>query len=267
MQLKQHMPFQAGTISANVYGGTFRAFEPDRRLVGICMAEEISSKHTHIRVPTPDFDVPSIPDLMAGLKAAINAMARGNDIYVGCMGGTGRTGTFMACLAKVMLDYSKTAIKLTLGGQIDDPVEFVRATYRAHAVETPEQEELARTFDTGELVRLIATLQPAEQFAGELRSLQSRVESQASYIENLSMELATAHAKGAINSELIISLRADLEVARGDADRHNIERLVANARIAVFLSAPWWKRMEYALPGKFPAIGSEDLVEGLRKGL
>lgn len=55
-------------------------------------------------------------------------------VEVACLGGHGRTGTALACLA--VLD----------GIGPDEAVGYVRRHYRAAAVETPEQVEFVRRF-------------------------------------------------------------------------------------------------------------------------
>ena len=105
-----------------IFGGPYRQRPSD--MTGVKMAVEISAP-AEINVPTRDYSVPSKADLDAGLIAAINCMTKGQTLYVGCMGGMGRTGLFLAVLAKAF--------------GVKKPVEFIRANYYAHAVETKEQ--------------------------------------------------------------------------------------------------------------------------------
>src|SRR3546814_6948484 len=70
-------------------------------------------------VPTRDFSVPDKAELRDGLFDTFEMMVSGHaeDMYVGCMGGTGRTGLFMAAFAKMLA--------------VDDPVgEMGRALGR-----------------------------------------------------------------------------------------------------------------------------------------
>jgi hypothetical protein len=82
----------------------------------------------------PDFRLPADP---AQLRAALLEAwerAAGERVELACSGGTGRTGTALACLA--VLDGVPPA----------EAVAFVRANYRPRAVETPGQRRLVAGF-------------------------------------------------------------------------------------------------------------------------
>ena len=82
----------------------------------------------------PDFRLPADPaDLRAALLQAWQR-APGERVELACGGGTGRTGTALACLA--VLD----------GVPADEAVAFVRAHYRPRAVETPAQSRFVARF-------------------------------------------------------------------------------------------------------------------------
>jgi protein-tyrosine phosphatase len=55
-------------------------------------------------------------------------------VEVACGGGTGRTGTVLACMA------------VLAGHPADDAVAWTRRHYRRHAVETPGQRRWVRWF-------------------------------------------------------------------------------------------------------------------------
>lgn len=158
MNLKKGIPVMIGSSLGYVFGGPFKQYVPGtRRLLSIKMAVEIDHPHD-VSVPTEDFSVPSVDDMNAGLIRAVDAILSGNDVYVGCMGGIGRTGLFMGCMAKVLQDYANTpGTESTL--HISDPVAWVRANYVSHAIETSEQKDFVRTFDTSLVLRhiLVAT--------------------------------------------------------------------------------------------------------------
>jgi protein-tyrosine phosphatase len=82
----------------------------------------------------PDFRLPS--DRMAAAEALREAWARAEHerVEIACSGGRGRTGTALACLA--VLD----------GVPGREAVDYVRAHYSPHAVETPWQRRYVSRF-------------------------------------------------------------------------------------------------------------------------
>lgn len=85
-------------------------------------------------VAWPDFRLPRDPgDLRAALIAVLER-AGSQRVEVACRGGTGRTGTALACLS--VLD----------GVPADRAVAFVRSHYRPRAVETPAQRAFVARF-------------------------------------------------------------------------------------------------------------------------
>jgi hypothetical protein len=121
--------------------------ENRRRWFGVCVrAEQASNFDVHL--PIQDFSIPRASDkgaVDAALKATISAMLKGRrpggtPVYVGCMGGIGRTGLFLALLDKV------------LAGD-GDPIANVRGAYMRHAVETPDQIDYVKNFDVDDLRR------------------------------------------------------------------------------------------------------------------
>lgn len=162
MALQEKMDVSFGPLKGTIFGGPFRAYVPGtRRLVGIKMAQEINHPHD-FSIPTRDFDVPNVKAMEKGVLYAIDMLLQGKDIYVGCMGGTGRTGLFMGCMAKVMFDYAVGDTSNPAWDELKlDPVKYVRREYRRHAIETDEQMHFVRSFDTTSAVRhLKSALQP-----------------------------------------------------------------------------------------------------------
>jgi Protein-tyrosine phosphatase len=82
-----------------------------------------------------DFGVPADGARAAEQIRAVFERARaGQRVEIGCAGGLGRTGTVLACMA-------------TLAGVPPiHAVEWVRANYDPHAVETGKQEAFVHTF-------------------------------------------------------------------------------------------------------------------------
>ena len=82
-----------------------------------------------------DFGLPENSEVAAQqIASAFSRARRGELVEVGCLGGSGRTGTVLACMA------------VLAGVPSSDAVAWVRAAYRPEAVETAEQEEWVRWF-------------------------------------------------------------------------------------------------------------------------
>jgi hypothetical protein len=112
-----------------VTGGPFR--ECPLTMKGVKMAKEIKQPCV-IDIPTEDFQTPDRKTLYRGLNKALDLILAGEPVYVGCMGGKGRTGLFLAVLVKAF--------------GVKRPVEYVRAHYYAHAVETKDQYAFVKKF-------------------------------------------------------------------------------------------------------------------------
>ena len=83
----------------------------------------------HAHVAWPDFGVPADAAAVVGeLRSLLDRARRGETVELGCVGGHGRTGTALACLA------------VLAGCPAGDAVAWVRSNYCDKAVETPEQE-------------------------------------------------------------------------------------------------------------------------------
>lgn len=85
----------------------------------------------------PDFGVPCKEDegeTFDAIDEAWSRAGRGECIEVGCTGGTGRTGTVLACLT------------VLAGRDASDAIEWVRSSYHPEAVETRGQERFVDRF-------------------------------------------------------------------------------------------------------------------------
>ena len=151
MGAKGRFPLRLGTIHADILGGPY--MQKPKGFYGIKMAEEIS-RDCVISIPTRDFDVPDRGRLFAGLYAGISLAQQGVPLWVGCMGGIGRTGLYFGALSKVMSGYQK----LTKHKPID-PITYVRSTYYSHAVETEQQVQWVTDLDVSAVVDWVAHLQ------------------------------------------------------------------------------------------------------------
>lgn len=118
-----------------IIGGPFDRFPGRDKAFGVAVrAERIKPGQADVQVPIVDFDVPRHkPTVDKALIAAFKAALQGKPVWVGCMGGWGRTGLFLSLMAKV--------------AGISFPVEFIRMEYTPRAVETHEQYKYVTQFD------------------------------------------------------------------------------------------------------------------------
>lgn len=93
-----------------------------------------------IYLPIPDFDIPFAADLLSGLSQVQAEALAGRAVAVHCNAGVGRTGLFMACLARKVFGMT--------GKQA---VAWVQQ-YIAHAVETESQFSFVEELDLGQAI-------------------------------------------------------------------------------------------------------------------
>ena len=87
----------------------------------------------HERLDWPDFGVPDDPAPVVAALRSLRARTRASEhVEIGCLGGHGRTGTALACLA------------VLCGQPADEAVGWVRREYCDRAVETDAQEAFVR---------------------------------------------------------------------------------------------------------------------------
>jgi hypothetical protein len=128
--------FENGAV---VTGVTFAADDPYARSsapgFGLYLDERWSPPWPHAHVDWPDFGLPADSDaLRRDLLGLLDRAGGGEAVELGCLGGHGRTGTALACLA------------VLTGTPPDQAVAWVRANYCSHAVETEEQEGFVASF-------------------------------------------------------------------------------------------------------------------------
>lgn len=108
--------------------GPTRALPDDMRLIRCAAEISVSKDRVAIDIATKDFQPFDDDALRRGIAECMTLMDLGVPLYVGCMGGTGRTGTFLAALVAQHPAMSGT-----------DAITYIRQVYRAGAVETTEQ--------------------------------------------------------------------------------------------------------------------------------
>lgn len=101
---------------------------------GLYLDDHWAPPWDHARLPWADFGVPDATDLRVALEDVLDRARRSDRVEVGCLGGHGRTGTALACLA------------VMTGTPPGEAVAWVRATYCERAVETDEQSAFVARF-------------------------------------------------------------------------------------------------------------------------
>ena len=134
MTLRGTLPLTVAGRAVTITGGPFDAI-PDGAF-GVCL-EMASAKAwlADVALPTPDFGLPEPEALRQAVGAVLAQLGAdpGRPVHVGCRAGVGRTGLFMACLARA-------------AGVEGDALDYVRRHYLSHAAETEAQQAMARGF-------------------------------------------------------------------------------------------------------------------------
>jgi protein-tyrosine phosphatase len=136
----EQVTFPEGSV---IWAVSFDAAEPYSRYVlpdfGLYLDERWAPPWAHEHLDWPDFGVPSDRTHALSALASLHTRARrGDRVEVGCLGGHGRTGTALVCIA------------VLTGVPVVDAVSWVRNNYCGHAVETDEQVAfVAQTQDEG----------------------------------------------------------------------------------------------------------------------
>ena len=87
-----------------------------------------------LRFPIQDFAAPRDPAEFAQfLNDLLARLRRGENLYVHCLGGIGRTGTLLCCLFKLL-------------GVEGDPLTLIRSVYASVAVESSAQQRFVKDF-------------------------------------------------------------------------------------------------------------------------
>jgi len=139
------MPFRPGDEN----GQLFRQYQEWQIEVVVLLADDAeclrrSGRHLRlyyeinglrvIYLPIPDYDVPTQEGLSAAVGSALACAQAGQNVVVHCYAGYGRTGMFLACMAR-----------RALGMSAQEAVEWVRI-YVPAAIEAQEQMQTIKEF-------------------------------------------------------------------------------------------------------------------------
>lgn len=137
--------------TVTIYGGPYR--NRPAYLPGVKLAQEIDAP-CDVDCPIQDFSVPHKVTANIALWKIWKLLERKDAIYVGCMGGWGRTGLMLSLIVKLSRqmrwsDYCAEEV-LVVDRLLHklDPVEHVRTFYSQRAVETEEQFRFVSSFNT-----------------------------------------------------------------------------------------------------------------------
>jgi hypothetical protein len=121
-------------VSFDATGPYHRDVPPD---FGLYLDELWDPPWPHEHVAWPDFGLPAdLADATEAFRDLLIRARRGEAVEIGCLGGHGRTGTAVACLA------------VLAGAPADEAVAWVRDVYCPLAVETDEQVAFVAAFSS-----------------------------------------------------------------------------------------------------------------------
>ena len=123
-------------VTRRMYGGSFFLAPDKKDYLTVNLMQEKPELDSAVYFPIRDYSIPNGREDLRQVFEQI--LASDQDVYVGCFGGKGRTGLFMAAFLKY------------LGNQ--DPIPTVREQYNVHAVETKDQDNYVMEFYSLEVV-------------------------------------------------------------------------------------------------------------------
>ena len=121
------IPLEGGTTGYIMAGAT-RDLPHNYNLVRCAEEVPVDADRVAYDVATKDFTPFNTDRLVEVIPHVLYDLMLGRKLYVGCMGGTGRTGTFLASLVAQHPSFDGV-----------HAVAYIRQVYRRHAVETNAQ--------------------------------------------------------------------------------------------------------------------------------
>jgi hypothetical protein len=134
LRVRGTLPLTVAGRAVIVTGGPFDAI-PDGSF-SVCLEPDAAKAWlADVSLPIPDFGVPDPVALRHAVGAVLAQLEAEPErpVHVGCRAGIGRTGLFLACLARA-------------AGVEGDALDYVRTHYLPGAAETVEQQAMARAF-------------------------------------------------------------------------------------------------------------------------
>lgn len=151
--LRLPLPMSGG-VELLLVGGPYR--NKPKGFYGVNLQGETTPPEYAVRLPIRDFSTPENPeDVIKTIGMIIEAAFQGEPVWLGCMGGMGRTGLIMSILVKAL--------------GIENPVEYVREHYYEHAVETKPQYSYVMSFDVSRVQGMIIRTRIMMDFIAALR--------------------------------------------------------------------------------------------------
>jgi hypothetical protein len=124
------------TVAGVTYLGDAPYTRDDEPSFGLYLDDRWDPPWPHAHVRWPDFGLPSDPAaLRSALGELLDRARAGAVVEIGCLGGHGRTGTALACLA------------ILTGTPPSEAVAWVRERYCERAVETDDQAQFVAGFE------------------------------------------------------------------------------------------------------------------------
>lgn len=122
--------FTFNGVTRRMYGGSFFLAPDKEDYLTVNLMQEKPELDSAIYFPIRDYSIPNGREDLR--KVFEEILASDQDVYVGCFGGKGRTGLFMAAFLKYLGD--------------QNPIPTVRGQYNEHAVETQQQADYVMNF-------------------------------------------------------------------------------------------------------------------------